>query len=207
MPKVALYNMKGEIIGDVELSDSVFGIAPNEAAMHSFVKMQLANKRVGNSSTKTRAEVRGGGKKPWRQKGTGRARVGSSRNPLWRGGGVAFGPKPRSYAYSLPKKIRRLAMTSALSSKVLSQEITVIDELKFDEPKTRWMVETLNAFETGNKILVVTAGTNIEVYKSARNIAGVKPVKADFMSVYDILNCETLIMTKAAVEYVEEVYA
>ena len=207
MPKVALYNMKGEIIGDVELSDSVFGIAPNEAAMHNFVKMQLANKRVGNSSTKTRAEVRGGGKKPWRQKGTGRARVGSSRNPLWRGGGVAFGPKPRSYAYSLPKKIRRLAMTSALSSKVLSQEIIVIDELKFDEPKTRWMVETLNAFETGNKILVVTAGTNIEVYKSARNIAGVKPVKADFMSVYDILNCETLIMTKAAVEYVEEVYA
>lgn len=207
MPKVALYNMKGEIIGDVELSDSVFGIAPNEAAMHSFVKMQLANKRVGNSSTKTRAEVRGGGKKPWRQKGTGRARVGSSRNPLWRGGGVAFGPKPRSYAYSLPKKIRRLAMTSALSSKVLSQEIIVIDELKFDEPKTRWMVETLNVFETGNKILVVTAGTNIEVYKSARNIAGVKPVKADFMSVYDILNCETLIMTKAAVEYVEEVYA
>ena len=160
MPKVALYDMNGAQIGELELNDNVFGIKPNKSVMYDFVKMQLANKRVGSASTKTRAEVRGGGRKPWRQKGTGRARVGSTRNPIWTGGGVAFGPKSRDYSYRLPRKVRRLAIKSALSSKVLEDNIIVVDELNFDEPKTKQMVATLQALNSGKKTLVVTADGN-----------------------------------------------
>jgi large subunit ribosomal protein L4 len=207
MPKVAVYNMLGAQVGEIELSDNVFGIEPNKAVMYDFIKMQLANKRQGTSSTKTRTEVRGGGKKPWRQKGTGRARVGSSRNPVWRGGGIAFGPKPRDYSYKLPQKVRRLALKSALSSKALDHKIVVVDELNFDQPKTRTMVQALEALKVGKKTLVVTADGNVNVVKSARNIEGVKPMRADFINVYDILKYDTLLITRDAVAMVEEVFA
>jgi large subunit ribosomal protein L4 len=207
MPKVAVYNMLGAQVGEIELSDNVFGIEPNKGVMYDFIKMQLANKRQGTSSTKTRTEVRGGGKKPWRQKGTGRARVGSSRNPVWRGGGIAFGPKPRDYSYKLPQKVRRLALKSALSSKALNHKIVVVDELNFDQPKTRTMVQALEALRVGKKTLVVTADGNVNVVKSARNIEGVKPMRADFINVYDILKYDTLLITRDAVAMVEEVFA
>lgn len=207
MPKVALYDMSGAQIGELELNDSVFGIKPNKAVMYDFVKMQLANKRVGTSSTKTRAEVSGGGRKPWRQKGTGRARVGSSRNPVWTGGGIAFGPKPRDYSYRLPRKARRLAMKSALSTKVLENNIIVVDQLSFDEPRTKQMVATLQALNSGKKTLVVTADGDPNVTKSARNISGVKPLRVDFINVYDLLKYDTLLITRDAVAKVEEVYA
>ena len=207
MPKVAVYDMRGTQVGEIDLNDNVFGIQPNEAVMQQFVKMQLANKRVGNASTKTRAEVRGGGKKPWKQKGTGRARVGSTRNPVWRGGGIAFGPKPRDYSYRLPRKVRRLALKSALSSKVFDSNIIIVDVLTFDEPRTKLMVETLELLNAGKKTLVITAGNDVNVYKSARNIPGVKSLKADYINVFDVLKCETLLMTKDAVAKVEEVFA
>lgn len=207
MPKVAMYDMSGAQIGELELNDNIFGIEPNEAVLYDFVKMQLANKRVGTASTKTRAEVRGGGKKPWRQKGTGRARVGSSRNPVWTGGGIAFGPKPRDYSYKLPKKVRRLAMKSALSSKVKTNSIIVVDELSFAEPKTKLMAQTLDLLKAGYKTLVVVTDENANAIKSARNIPGVKPLRADFINVYDLLNHETLLITKDAVARVEEVFA
>lgn len=207
MPKVALYNMRGEQIGDVELNNDVFGIEPNEAVVYEFVKMQLANKRVGNACTKTRAEVSGGGKKPWRQKGTGRARVGSSRNPIWRHGGIVFGPKPRSFAYTMPKKVRRLAMKSVLSDKVLQNSIIVVDKFEIDAPKTKTMVEALKALNVTGKTMIVTGGTDMNVYKSARNIEGINPVKADFISVYDIINSRTLVLTQDAVARIEEVFA
>ncbi len=207
MPKVALYDMSGAQVGEIELNDSVFGIKPNQAVMFDFVKMQLANKRVGTASSKTRAEVRGGGKKPWRQKGTGRARVGSSRNPVWTKGGVAFGPRPRDFSYRLPRKVRRLAMKSALSSKVLDNNIIVLDSLTFDEPKTRLMVQTLKSLPVGKKTLVVTAYGDPNVIKSARNIPGVKPLRADFINVYDLLNYDTLLITREAVARIEEVFA
>ena len=207
MPKVAVYNMLGAQVGEIELNDDVFGIEPNKAVMYDFIKMQLANKRQGTSSTKTRTEVRGGGKKPWRQKGTGRARVGSSRNPVWRGGGIAFGPKPRDYSYKLPQKVRRLALKSALSSKALDNKILVVDEFSFDQPKTKVMVQALEALKVGKKTLLVTADGNVNVVKSARNIEGVKPMRADFINVYDILKHDTLLMTKDAVAMVEEVFA
>jgi len=207
MPKVAVYNMLGAQVGEIELKDEVFGIEPNNAVMYEFIKMQLANKRQGTSSTKTRTEVRGGGKKPWRQKGTGRARVGSSRNPVWRGGGIAFGPKPRDYSYKLPQKVRRLALKSALSSKALDNKIVVVDEFNFDQPKTKAMMQALEALKVGKKTLLVTADGNVNVVKSARNIEGVKPMRADFINVYDILKHDTLLMTKDAVAMVEEVFA
>jgi len=207
MPKVAVYNMLGAQVGEIELNDDVFGIEPNKAVMYDFIKMQLANKRQGTSSTKTRTEVRGGGKKPWRQKGTGRARVGSSRNPVWRGGGIAFGPKPRDYSYKLPQKVRRLALRSALSSKALDNKIVVVDEFNFDQPKTKVMVQALEALKVGKKTLLVTADGNVNVVKSARNIEGVKPMRADFINVYDILKHDTLLITKDAVAMVEEVFA
>lgn len=206
MPKVALYDMNGAQIGDIDLSENVFGIEPNEAVLHQFVKMQLANKRVGTSSTKTRAEVRGSGKKPWRQKGTGRARVGQKRNPVWKGGGIAFGPKPRDYSFKMPRKIRRLAMRSALSSKVLDNSIIVVDQLSFEEPKTKQMVQALEALKAGKKTLVVTTGDQQNVMKSARNIPGIKPLGVDFINVYDLLKYETLLITKDAVARVEEVF-
>lgn len=207
MPKVPLYNMSGAQVGELELNDSVFGIEPNEAVLYDFVKMQMANKRVGTASTKTRGEISGGGRKPWRQKGTGRARVGSTRNPVWTGGGIVFGPLPRDYSYRLPRKVRRLAMRSALSSKVIDQSIIVVDALNFDEPKTRLMVETLKSLNAGKKTLLVTADGDGNVTKSARNIPGVKPLKADFINVYDLLHYDTLLITKDAVARVEEVFA
>ena len=207
MPKVALYNMRGEQIGDIDLNDGVFGIEPNEGVVYEFVKMQLANKRVGTACTKTRAEVSGGGKKPWRQKGTGRARVGSSRNPVWRHGGIVFGPKPRSYAYTMPRKMRRLAMKSVLSDKVLENKLIVVDKFDMEAPKTKVMVEALKALNVEGKALLVTGGTNEVVYKASRNIEDVRPVMADFMSVYDIINARTLVLTQDAVARIEEVLA
>ena len=207
MPKVALYDMSGAQIGELELNDSVFGIEPNKSVMYDFVKMQLANKRVGTSSTKTRAEVKGSGKKPWRQKGTGRARVGSRRNPVWTGGGIVFGPKPRDFSYRLPRKVRKLAMKSALSSKVLENNLIVVDQLSFDEPRTKQMVATLQALNSGKKTLVITADGDANITKSARNIPGVKPLRVDYINVYDLLKYDTLLITRDAVAKVEEVYA
>ncbi len=207
MPKVALYDVSGAQIGELELNDNIFGIEPNEAVLYDFVKMQLANKRVGTASTKTRAEVRGGGKKPWRQKGTGRARVGSSRNPVWKGGGITFGPKPRDYSYKLPKKVRRLAMKSALSSKVIDNSIIVLDQLTMDEPKTKAFERILDSLNIDNGTLVVTTNDNNNVSKSARNIPGVKSVKVDFINVYDLLKYDTLLITQDAVARIEEVFA
>jgi len=207
VPKVALYDMSGAQIGELELNDSVFGIEPNQAVMYDFVKMQLANKRVGTSSTKTRAEVKGSGKKPWRQKGTGRARVGSRRNPVWTGGGIVFGPKPRDFSYRLPRKVRKLAMKSALSSKVLENNLIVVDQLSFDEPRTKQMVATLQALNSSKKTLVITADGDANITKSARNIPGVKPLRVDYINVYDLLKYDTLLITKDAVAKVEEVYA
>lgn len=207
MPKVALYDMNGTQIGEVDLNDEVFGIEPNEAVLYDFVKMQLANKRAGTSSTKTRSEVRGGGRKPWRQKGTGRARVGSTRNPVWVKGGIAFGPKPRDYSYKLPRKVRRLAMKSALSSKVLENNLILVSELAFDEPRTKEMVQVLASLNAAGKTLVVLADSDENVTKSARNIPGIKLLQADFINVYDLLNYETLLITRDAVSRVEEVFA
>jgi len=199
--------MSGAQVGELELNDNVFGIEPNKAVLYDFVKMQMANKRVGTAATKTRGKVSGGGRKPWRQKGTGRARVGSTRNPLWTGGGVVFGPHPRDYSYKLPRKVRRLAMRSALSTKVKEDNIIVVDELTFAEPKTRLMVETLQALNAGKKTLVVIADGDENVTKSARNIPGVKPLRVDFINVYDLLHYDTLLITKDAVARVEEVFA
>lgn len=206
MPKVALYNVKGDQVGEVELKDEVFGIEINEAVLHDAVLMQQANQRLGTASTKTRAEVAGGGKKPWRQKGTGRARHGSIRSPIWKGGGITFGPKPRSYAYTLPKKVRRLALKSALSSKVLNGNIVVLETLDFQEPKTKEMAEILNNFNI-KKALVVTVDFNDNVERSARNIPGVKPLNATGLNVLDVLAHEKLLITKDAVAKVEEVLA
>ncbi|MGI6551283.1 MAG: 50S ribosomal protein L4 [Syntrophomonadales bacterium] len=206
MPKVAVFNMAGAQVGEIDLSDSVFGIEPNEAVIHQVVKAQLANRRVGTASTRTRGDVRGGGRKPWRQKGTGRARVGSRRSPIWRGGGTVFGPHPRDYSIRLPKKVRRLALKSVLSGKLNSSDIVVVEELSFEEPKTRRMIEVLDALNVVEKALVVTADGDINVAKSARNIPGVKPVRADFMNVYDLLAYDKLVITKDAVAKVEEVY-
>lgn len=207
MPKVALYNMSGEQVGEVDLQDAVFGIEPNETVLHDAVVMQLNNQRLGTHDTKTRAEVRGGGRKPWRQKGTGRARAGSSRSPIWRKGGIVFGPHPRDYAYSLPKKVRRLALKSALSSKVADGDILVLDALNLDAPKTKDMVKILANLKVTGKALVVTADQNQNVYYSARNIAGVKPVGATGINVYDVLNYTKLVITQDAVRKVEEVLA
>ena len=207
MPKVALYDVSGAQIGELELNDNIFGIEPNQAVLYDFVKMQLSNKRVGTASSKTRAEVRGGGKKPWRQKGTGRARVGSTRNPIWKGGGIVFGPKPRDYSYKLPKKVRRLAMKSALSSKVIENSMIVLDHLNLDEPKTKDFIKILDSLKIDKETLVVTADGNSNVAKSARNIPGVKPLKVDFINVYDLLKYDTLLITRDAVSRIEEVFA
>jgi large subunit ribosomal protein L4 len=206
VPKVAIYNMSGAQIGELELNEAVFGITPNQAVLHQFIKMQLNNRRVGTASTKTRSEVRGGGRKPWRQKGTGRARVGSTRNPLWRKGGVVFGPRPRDYSYTLPRKVRRLAMKSALSGKVLDNNMIVLDELRFDLPKTKAMLQTLDSLNIDQKALVVVADDH-NVIKSARNIPGVKPLPVDYINVYDLMNYDILLITKDAVARIEEVFA
>ncbi|MDQ0256007.1 large subunit ribosomal protein L4 [Evansella vedderi] len=207
MPKVTLYNQTGSQVGDIELSDSVFGIEPNESVLYDAVVMQQASQRQGTHATKGRSDVRGGGRKPWRQKGTGRARQGSIRSPQWVGGGVVFGPQPRSYAYKLPKKQRRLALKSALSSKVNAEEIRVVDVLNFDAPKTKEMLSVLNGLSVEKKALVVTADYNDAVALSARNIPGVKFVTADGVNVLDILNYDNLVITQDAVKKVEEVLA
>lgn len=207
MPKVALYNLSGEQIDDIELKDSVFGIEVNQHVLYEVVKNQLANKRQGTQSVKTRSEVRGGGRKPWRQKGTGRARQGSIRAPHWVGGGVSFAPKPRDYSYSVPKKVRRLAMKSALSSKVIDNEIIVLDEFKMDQPKTKEIANILKNLNSSKKALIVMDKKDENVVKSAKNMPGVSTTLVNTLNVYDILNHDTFIITKEAAKKVEEVYA
>ena len=207
MPKVALYDITGNQIGDVELNDDVFGVEVNTHVMYEAVKNYLANQRQGTQSAKTRAEVRGGGKKPWRQKGTGRARQGSIRSPQWKGGGVVFAPKPRDYSYKLPKKIKRLALKSALTSKVQDQEIIVVDRLVLEQPKTKEMVKVLNNLNASKKTLIVIPEKDEAVLRAASNIPGVKTAYVNTINVYDILNCDSFLITKDAVNKVEEVYA
>ncbi|QSQ08968.1 50S ribosomal protein L4 [Koleobacter methoxysyntrophicus] len=206
MPKVALYNVKGEEVGEVELKDSIFNVPVRSDILHQVVTMQLANKRQGTASTKTRAEVRGGGRKPWRQKGTGRARHGSIRSPIWTGGGIVFGPKPRSYNYTLPKKVKRLAMKCALSSKVADNDVLILDQLELEMPKTKEMVNILNNLKIDKKALIVTLDKDDNVEKSTRNIPGVKATMVGNLNVYDILKHDKLVLTKEALERVEEVY-
>ena len=207
MPKVNVYNMLGEKVREIELSDSVFGVEINQHAVYEVVKNYLANQRQGTQSAKTRAEVRGGGRKPWRQKGTGRARQGSIRAPQWKSGGVVFAPKPRDYRYSVPKKVKRLALKSALTSKVLNNEIIVVDEIKFDVPKTKEMVKFLNNIKADKKALIVMSEKSENVIKSARNIPNVQTTLVNTLNVYDILKYNSFIITEDAVRKVEEVYA
>lgn len=207
MPKVALYNQSGSQVGEIELNDSVFGIEPNNHVLFEAVVAQRASLRQGTHKTKNRSEVAGGGRKPWRQKGTGRARQGSIRSPQWRGGGTVFGPVPRSYAYKLPKKVRRLAIKSALSTKVNEENVLVLESLVFETPKTKDFKNFLQALSVDTKALVVTAGLDENVALSARNIPGVTVVSAEGISVLDVIGHDKLIMTKAAVEKVEEVLA
>ena len=206
MAQVTMLDMQGANAGNIELNDEIFAITPNEFAVHAVVKNYLANQRQGTQSAKTRAEVRGGGRKPFRQKGTGRHRQGHSTDPSQVGGGVVFAPKPRDYRYTLPKKLRRLAMKSALSSKVAENEIIVVNELKFDEPKTKEMIKFLEAVKAGKKALIVTAEKDENVVKSARNIPGVRTALATTMNVYEIINHESFIVTEEAVKLIEEVY-
>lgn len=207
MPKVDLYNMKGEVVGDIQLSDNVFGVEINELALHTVVVNQLANKRQGTQSTKTKSEVRGGGKKPWRQKGTGRARQGSIRSAQWIKGGIVLGPKPRSYKYTLPKKLKRIALKSALTSKVSGNEILVLDAITLDAIKTKSMVSVLNNLKIESTALIVIDSNNENVIKSAKNIPGVKTAFVNTINVFDILKYDKFIITKDVVEKVEEVYA
>ncbi|MFE5324596.1 50S ribosomal protein L4 [Paenibacillus sp. NPDC056579] len=207
MPKVALYNVSGSQVGEVELSDSVFGIEPHVHVLNEAVLMQRASLRFGTHKVKGRSEVRGGGRKPWKQKGTGRARQGSIRAPQWKGGGVVFGPTPRSYSYKLPKKVRRLAIKSALSSKVIGNEIIVLDQLQLAQPKTKDFAAILSNLKVDRKALVVTAGYEENVALSARNIPGVKFVVAEGINVLDVMVYDKLIITKDAVQKVEEVFA
>ncbi|MBB6216818.1 large subunit ribosomal protein L4 [Anaerosolibacter carboniphilus] len=207
MPKVALVNISGQQVGEMELSDSVFGAEINQSVLHDVVKNYLANQRQGTQSAKTRAEVRGGGRKPWKQKGTGRARQGSIRSPQWVGGGVVFAPKPRDYRYELPKKVKRLAMKSALSSKVQSENIIVVDALDMNAPKTKDMASILKNLNVEKKALIVMNEKNDNVVKSANNLPGITTTLVTTLNVYDILNHEKFIITKDAVHKVEEVYA
>ena len=207
MSKVTMLNMEGKEAGQIELKDEIFGIEPNQNAVHAVVKNILANRRQGTQSAKTRAEVRGGGRKPFRQKGTGRHRQGSSTDPSQVGGGVVFAPKPRSYRYTLPKKLRRLAMLSALSSKVAENEIIVMDEIKFDEPKTKDMVKMLENIKADKKALIVMAEKDENTVRSAANIQGVRTALVSTMNVYDIINHTNFIVTKEAIEKIEEVYS
>ena len=207
MPKTNVYDMTGKQVGEIELSEAVFGIEPNASVVHDVVKNHLANCRQGTQSTLTRAEVRGGGIKPWRQKGTGRARQGSIRAPQWTHGGVVFAPKPRDYSYTLNKKVKRLALKSALSAKVASGDLIVVDEIKMDEVKTKTFQTFLNAVQAGKKPMVVTAEPDVTIYKSARNIPGVNPTFANVINVYDILNAGKLVVDKAALAKIEEVFA
>ncbi|ASS89812.1 MAG: 50S ribosomal protein L4 [Bacillaceae bacterium] len=205
MPKVTLYNQNGSAVGEIELNDSVFGIEPNKHVLFEAVIMQRASQRQGTHKVKNRSEVSGGGRKPWRQKGTGRARQGSIRSPQWRGGGTVFGPTPRTYAYKLPKKVRRLAIKSALSSKVQENNIVVLEDLVLEAPKTKEMAGILKGLSVDRKALIVTGDENENVILSARNIPGVTVVTANGINVLDVLSHDKLVITKAAVEKVEEV--
>ena len=207
MPKVSVYNIEGKKVSDIDLKEEIFGIEPNEAIIHSVLVNFLANQRQGTQSTKTRAEVRGGGRKPWRQKGTGRARQGSIRAPQWIKGGIALGPKPRSYKYTVNRKERRLAVKSMLSMKVLEQSLVVVDKLAFEEIKTKNMVSALNNLKVTGKTLVMLAEKNENVQKSARNIEGVKTTLVNTINVYDLLKYNNLVVTLDTVKKLEEVYA
>ena len=207
MPKVKLYNVAGQETGEIELNDSVFGVDYNEAVIHQAVVRQMANERLGTHATKTRGLVRGGGKKPWKQKGTGRARQGSTRAPQWTHGGIALGPKPRDYGFDVNKKVRRLAMKSALSSKVAADEMIVVDDFSMDAIKTKEMANILSAVKAGKKTLIVLPEKNDVLYKSARNIEGTNVSLVNTLNVYDILNCNTIVVLKDAVAKIEEVYA
>ena len=207
MANVPVYDMNGTQVSETELNDAVFGITPNEAVMHACVVNYLANQRQGTQSTLTRTEVRGGGRKPYRQKGTGHARQGSIRAPQWYHGGVALGPKPRSYRYTLNKKVRRLAMLSALSQKVIDQSLIVIDNLAVEGYKTKTIANMLKGLEVTGKALIVTQEADKNVYKSAANIKGVKTAAVNTLNVYDILNHDAFIVSKGAVAKIEEVYA
>ena len=207
MPNYSVFDKTGKKVSDIALSDAIFAITPNASAMHLCVVAYLANQRQGTQSTLTRAEVRGGGKKPWRQKGSGRARQGSIRSPQWTHGGIALGPKPREYGKTVNKKVRRLAMKSALSSKVAAEELIVLDSLEMNEIKTKEVVSVLKALETSKKVLIVLPEKNETVYRSARNIKGVKTTLVSTLNVYDILNCDSLVVLKDAVSKIEEVYA
>jgi large subunit ribosomal protein L4 len=207
MPKIDVYNVEGKKVSDVELKEEIFGIEPNEAIVHSVLVNYLANQRQGTQSTKTRAEVRGGGRKPWRQKGTGRARQGSIRAPQWIKGGIALGPKPRSYTYRVNRKERQLAVKSVLSAKVLDNELLVIDKFDFKEIKTKQMVDAMKKLNVTEKALVVIPAKDTNVQKSARNIEGLKTTSVSSLNVYDLLNNKKLILTVDAVKKIEEVYA
>ena len=207
MPKINVVDMAGKVVSELELNENVFGIEPNKTAMHSAVVNYLANQRQGTQSTLTRTEVSGGGRKPWRQKGTGHARQDSTRSPQWRHGGIALGPKPRSYRFVLNKKVKKLAMLSALSSKVSENEMIVVDAIKTDEFKTKTMVAMLKALEAEKKTLIVLDAVDAKVIKSAANIEGVKTTQYNTLNVYDILNCDKFVIVKGAVEKLEEVYA
>ncbi len=207
MPKIDVYNMEGKKVSDVELNDNVFGIEPNEAVVHSVLVNYLANQRQGTQSTKTRSEVSGGGRKPWRQKGTGRARQGSIRAPQWVKGGIALGPKPRSYKYTVNKKERRLAIRSVLSSKVLENNLVVLDKAEMKEIKTQAMVKTLANLKVEGKTLILLPEKNENVQKSARNIKNVKTTLVNTINVYDLLKYNKLVVTLDAVKKLEEVYA
>ena len=207
MAKVALYNMEGTKTGDMEVSDAIFAAEVNKSVLHQVVVNYLANQRQGTQSTKTRTEVRGGGKKPWRQKGTGHSRQGSIRAPQWTGGGVALGPKPRSYRFSVNKKIKRIALKSALSAKYADYKVFVIDELAVDEIKTAKIVALLKGLDVNSKALIVTADADEKVYKSARNIKGVTPTHVGTLNTYDVLNNDAFIVSKDAIAKIEEVLA
>ena len=207
MPKVDVYNMQGKKVSDVELSEAVFGIEPNENIVHSALVNYLANQRQGTQSTKTRAEVSGGGRKPWRQKGTGRARQGSIRAPQWIKGGIALGPKPRSYSYRINKKEKQLSIRSLLSAKVLDNELTVVDKLEVEEAKTKVMAKALTDLKVEGKALIILADRNDNVLRSSRNIEGVKTIELNTINVFDLLNCNKLVLPLDTVKKLEEVYA
>jgi len=207
MPNIAVLDMAGKNVGEITLSDAIFGITPNAVVMHMAVVNYLANKRQGTQSTLTRTEVSGGGKKPWRQKGTGHARQGSTRAPQWRHGGIVHAPKPRDYSYSLNKKVKRLALKSALSDKVLSGDLIVLDELKLETYKTKVVADCLKAIGAGKKALVVLENNDAFAVKSIANIAGAKSAQVNTINPYDIINADTLVIVKGAVAKLEEVYA
>ncbi len=207
MPKVNTYDIKGKKVSEIELSDDIFAVEVSTSSMHQVIVAQLANKRQGTQSALTRAEVSGGGKKPWRQKGTGRARVGSSRNPVWKHGGVAFAPKPRDYSKSVNKKVRKLAIKSALTCKLADKQIFVMEDLNIAAPKTKEMIGVLEALKIDGKALVVTKEVNEDVVRASNNIKGVQTTVSTSINVYDIMNSDSLIITRSAVESIQEVFA